>query len=154
VQLRCKPKPISNALINSLMTYTYGHWHSPIQFNQDDFIGFIYLITHIPTNKKYIGRKQLVKSRRKQVKCITKPGKRTKIVRTQSNWMEYTSSSKTLNADIIKWGKDQFHFQILSLHTSKSSLAYEETYQLITNNALTTPNWYNQSIPSVRCRPT
>jgi hypothetical protein len=138
---------------------TYGHWTCAFEFDANEFCGFIYKITHKATGKRYIGRKLLVKTRRKQVACKSKPGKKTQVNRSASNWKTYTSSSRTLNEDIIKWGKDAFIFEILSVHTYKSTLAYEETYQLITNNALIALDrhghraWWNESIPAVRCPP-
>ena len=73
--------------------------------------------------------------------------------------MEYTGSCRQLNEDIAKLGKDHFRFDILSFHSTKATLNYEEVKQLIFRGALTSylannePAYYNGLIPPVRTRP-
>ena len=49
----------------------------------------------------YIGRKYFGTTRRVKVKGK----KRRKVIRKDSNWRDYTGSSKILNSDIEKLGK-------------------------------------------------
>ncbi len=141
------------------MKYQYGHWLCEIEV-PNDAVGFIYQITNKATGKKYIGRKNLMSTRRKQVNCKTKAGKKTQIVKKESNWMSYTGSCTQLNNDIVLLGKDQFTFIILSFHTSKSALNYAEVEQIIKQDALIkyfkdgSPAFYNGLCPPVRTRPT
>lgn len=137
----------------------YGHWICPFDM-PEDAIGFIYQITNLTNGKKYIGRKELTSTRRKQVKQKTDPTKKKTVrVTKTSNWESYTSSSDKLNADIVALGKDKFRFEILSAHKSKSELNYAEVYQLVMRGALTKylpngePEYYNGLIPPVRTRP-
>lgn len=88
----------------------------------DNFFGFVYLITNLKNGKKYIGRKYFGTSRR--VKVAGK--KRRKVIRKDSNWREYTGSSKTLLADIDKIGKKNFKFSILAYGKTKGEVNYIE----------------------------
>lgn len=126
----------------------------------EDAVGFIYQITNLLTGKKYIGRKNLTSTRRKQVKQKTNPTKKKTVrVTKASDWESYTGSSVQLNADIVQLGKEKFRFEILSAHKSKSELNYAEVYQLVMRGALTKyfpngePEFYNGLIPKVATRP-
>lgn len=57
----------------------------------EDYIGFVYLITDLSNNKKYIGKKTL-QSKRKLPPLKGKTRRRTKIV--ESNWQDYFGSSE------------------------------------------------------------
>jgi len=102
-----------------------SHWlykgETLIESPENSF-GFVYLITNKKSNKKYIGRKYFGTTRR--VKVAGK--KRRKVVRKDSNWREYTGSSKALNADILKLGKENFKFQILIIGETKGQVNYLE----------------------------
>jgi len=87
-----------------------------------EYFGFVYLITNLKSGKKYIGRKYFGTTRR--VKVAGK--KRRKVVRKDSNWREYTGSSKLLNTDIKKLGKKSFKFEILILGETKGQVNYLE----------------------------
>ena len=73
-----------------------GHWTYHTIIDYQDYFGFTYKITCSVNNKWYIGSKFF------RVKCGQK-GKYRK-----EDWLDYTGSSKTLNADITKYGKDKF----------------------------------------------
>ena len=88
----------------------------------EDCFGFVYLITNIKSGKKYIGRKYFGTTRR--VKVAGK--KRRKVVRKDSNWREYTGSSKVLNRDIENLGKNNFRFEILIMGETKGQVNYLE----------------------------
>ena len=87
-----------------------------------DYFGFVYLITNLKSGKKYIGRKYFGTTRRIKVKNK----KRRKVIRKDSNWKEYTSSSKELNNDILSLGKLNFRFEILILGKTKGQVNYLE----------------------------
>jgi len=88
----------------------------------EGYFGFIYLITNLKSDKKYIGRKYFGTTRR--VKVAGK--KRRKVVRKDSNWKDYTGSSKELNNDINTLGKLHFQFKILILGKTKGQVNYLE----------------------------
>ena len=84
--------------------------------------GFIYQITDLTTNRKYIGRKYFEQKRR-----VKKKGqKRRKVVRKDSGWRDYTGSSKPLNEAITKNGKGKFRFEILEFGYTKGQVNYLE----------------------------
>lgn len=102
-----------------------SHWLYNGEILQDapeEYFGFVYLITNLKSNKKYVGRKYFGTTRR--VKVAGK--KRRKVIRKDSNWREYTGSSKFLNADIKKLGKKNFKFEILILGETKGQVNYLE----------------------------
>ena len=102
-----------------------SHWlynGSILSETPEDMFGFVYLITNNQTGKKYVGRKYFGTTRRIKV-----PGKtRRKVIRKDSNWREYTGSSKLLNSDISKLGKSNFTFEILILGETKGQVNYLE----------------------------
>jgi len=111
-----------------------------------DYFGFVYLITNITNQRKYIGRKYFWSFR-------TPKGKKRKV-KQESDWKKYYGSCPELKQDIEKIGKENFTRNILSLHKTKGKTNYEETRQLFTNNVLTesldgiTPRYYNSNILS------
>lgn len=116
-----------------------GHWVTYIDIIEN-FYGFVYVITNTINNKKYIGKKQaLTKLKRKPLKG--KKNKRIEIIET--NWKNYTSSSAELNADILKYGKEHFTFEIIRFCKSKSELAYYEAKEQFDKEVLLTDNYYN-----------
>ena len=110
----------------------------------NDFFGFVYRITNLQTNRKYIGRKYFAQRRK------PRGGKRR--VTSESDWKKYYGSSAELKADVKTLGKSIFKREILSLHTTLGKVNYEETRQLFLHNVLTesladgTPSYYNSNI--------
>lgn len=118
-----------------------GHWiiFENVELNEETF-GFIYEITNKVTNKKYIGKKQcFMRIKRKPLKG----NKRKRISKVESSWKQYTSSSKELNDDIQKYGKEHFEFKIIRTCDSKWSLAYYEIKEQIEKNVLLRDDYYN-----------
>ena len=118
-----------------------GHWQLKPQLEWDNnAFGFIYLITNLTNNKKYIGCKMLQKViKRKPLK-----GKKNKRHETiESDWRTYTSSSNELNKDIELLGKENFKFEIIDFAYSKSHLKYLEAKYQFDNDVLLSENWYN-----------
>jgi hypothetical protein len=118
-----------------------GHW----LINENVYIfenmfGFIYEIINKVNGKKYIGKKQCVrKIKRKPLKGKT----RNRIDQKESDWKTYTSSSKELNEDIQKYGKENFEFRILKVCGSKWELGYEEIKEQIARDVLRSDDYYN-----------
>jgi hypothetical protein len=93
------------------------------------YAGFVYLITHLPTGKKYIGRKYFFSHR--------KPKGAKRRVKQESNWMKYYGSNEELKLLVKQEGEQNFKREILSLHKSEGKTNFEETRQLFLNNVLT-----------------
>jgi len=118
-----------------------GHWIlGENVILSDETFGFIYEITNNINNKKYIGKKQCkTKYKRKPLKG--KKNKRIEIKETE--WKTYTSSSVELNNDIMKFGKENFTFEIIRICGSKWELAYFEIKEQINKEVLLSDDYYN-----------
>lgn len=118
-----------------------GHWllREGVKIDENTF-GFIYEIINKINGKKYIGKKQC-KSKLKRKPLKGKKNKRIEI--KESDWKDYTSSSKELNEDIQKYGKENFEFIIIRECGSKWELAYFEIKEQIEKNVLMKDDYYN-----------
>ena len=109
-----------------------------------DNYGFVYLITNLSNQRQYIGRKYFWSFRKP-------PGKKRKV-KSESDWKKYYGSCPELKEDVIKYGKDNFSREILSLHNTKGKVNFEETRQLFLKEVLSqrltdeTPLYYNSNI--------
>jgi hypothetical protein len=104
----------------------------------EGYLGFIYLITCLTNNKRYIGKKIF-----KNKKTKYRKNKRNVHTLVESNWQEYTGSSETLNEDITTLGKDKFKFEILYLCVTKAEMGYMETKYIFDYDALLRDDFYN-----------
>jgi hypothetical protein len=100
--------------------------------------GFVYMITHLKTGRKYIGKKFFTKSKTKQVK-----GKK-KRSRVSSDWMFYWGSNKKLQEEVKENGKDQYVREILHLCKTRSECSYWETWEIFSRHALMHDSYYNE----------
>ena len=104
-----------------------------------DFFGFVYRITNLQSGKQYIGRKYFYQFR--------KPRGKSRKVKSESDWKKYYGSSDELNTDRKSLGNNCFKREIISLHTTKGWVNYEETRQLFLHNVLSeNENYYNSNI--------
>lgn len=115
------------------------------QYNGSDFDevpkgmeGFVYLITNLVNNKKYIGKKHFWTRQKNK-----KTGRRKT---EESDWKDYFSSSDELKADVKVLGKDKFLREILYLCPHKKSMSYYETYEQFNRNVLMSEEYYNTNI--------
>lgn len=115
---------------------------------QDTF-GFIYIVTHRPTGKSYIGKKVLYhnvkkKLTKKELAEQTGPGRKsaTKVVVKESDWKTYYGSAKPI-LELIKDGKQEdFTREIIQLVPNKKLLTYYECKLLFQYGVLENPNYY------------
>ena len=118
----------------------------------EDCVGFVYLITNLTTNRKYIGKK-LAKFSKTSYKTVTlKNGtKKKKKIKSKidSDWLEYYGSSIELNKDVELLGEDNFRREILFFCKSKAECSYIEAREQFTRKVLETTDYYNGQI-SVR----
>jgi len=118
--------------------------------------GFIYVVTHIPTDRKYLGKKVLFFERNKRL------GKRAlnalrlerkakgiggrvplkqKII-TESDWQTYYGSQKEIINLVKEGNKADFQREILQYVKDKKQLTYFECKYLFINEVLETRNNY------------
>ena len=106
----------------------------------EEYIGFVYLITNLTNNKKYIGKKLT------RFKVTKKPlkGKKNKRRSTkESDWRTYWGSSPHLQEDVEKIGPDNFTREILYYCTSRGELSYLEAKEQFDREVLKTDEYYN-----------
>lgn len=119
---------------------TWYFHNTPIEFTENDVkdhFGFVYLITHNQSGRKYIGKKFFTKSKTKQVK-----GKKKKT-RVKSDWEDYYGSNKELLDEIKVNGKDNYTREVLHLCRSRSECSYYETHEIFCRHALLSDGYYN-----------
>ena len=104
--------------------------------------GFIYIITHLTSKRRYIGRKLLTKAYRRQ--------KNNKIIRSrvESDWREYWSSSPEVKQLVETEGTDNFVREVLLFADTKGQLNYLEEKFLYCVGALESEHWLNSNIRS------
>lgn len=117
-----------------------GHWEGVLEENVDLPYGFIYKITNLTNDKKYIGKKQC-QSIKKRPPLKGKKNKRHEKIET--DWKTYTSSSNELNKDLEQLGKDSFKFEILRWCDSKWELSYYEARLQFKEEVLLRNDYYN-----------
>lgn len=116
-------------------------------------VGFVYLITNLTNDRKYIGKK-LAKFSKTSVRTVklkngTKKKKKTRS-KVDSDWMTYWSSSPEVKADVAALGEDKFTREILYFCDSKGTLSYVEAREQFKYRVLEEPDkWYNGII---QCR--
>lgn len=115
----------------------------------DDCVGFVYEITNLTNNRKYIGKK-LAKFSRTKYKTVTlKNGtKKKKKIRDKidSDWLEYYGSSNELNKDVELLGESNFRREILFFCKSKAECSYIEAREQFTRRVLESTEYYNNNI--------
>ena len=105
-------------------------------------IGFIYLLTHISSGRKYIGRKLVDKAHRRQ--------KNKKIIRTriESDWREYWSSSPDVKELVESEGHANFTREIIGFASGRAILNYAEECLQYSLGVLESDEWLNSNIRS------
>jgi len=106
----------------------------------EDYFGFVYIITNLDTEKKYIGKKFFTKAKTKIV------NKRKKRTRVQSDWLDYFGSNKLLIEEVKNKGQDKFRREIIKLCKSKGECSYWEAKLQFEHDVLYSDNYYNDWI--------
>lgn len=113
-----------------------GHWTSlwnpseNIPWDLTNKYGFVYVITNVKLNKKYIGCKAFYFKRGNKIK--------------ESDWKSYTGSNTQLNKDIEIQGKQDFTFYIVQQYNTKVETKYHEARLIMMNNAIYDNGFYNE----------
>jgi hypothetical protein len=115
----------------------------------EDIVGYVYCITNLTNNRKYIGKKlaKFSKTTYKTVKQKNGIKKRKKIrTKIDSDWREYYGSSPELTADVITLGTENFSREILYYCKSKSECSYIEAREQFARRVLESTDYYNGHI--------
>jgi hypothetical protein len=113
------------------------------EINEDeigDNVGFVYIITNLTNQKRYIGKKLFKSTRTKTIK-----GKRKKV-KTDSDWRDYFGSNALLKEDVKLLGAVNFKREILKICKSKGTCNYWEMKYQIQHEVLERSDFYNEWI--------
>jgi hypothetical protein len=131
-----------------------GNEITSIENLPQDAFGFIYVTTHIPSNRAYIGKKSLYynikrKLTKKELAEQTGRGRKstTQVIQKESDWKTYFGSAKPVQ-ELLKEGKqDEFKREILKVVDNKKLLTYYECKYLFTMGVLEYPeSYFNDNI--------
>jgi len=123
---------------------------SSIDEMPQDTYGFIYLVTHIPTNRKYIGKKVLyfernVKLGKRELNELKAERKAKGIggrvplkkkVTKESDWKTYYGSQQEIKELVKSEKESNFKREILKFVSNKKHLTYFECKYLFINEVL------------------
>ena len=115
----------------------------------EDCVGFVYLITNLTNNRKYVGKKlaKFARTTTKTVKLKNGTKKKKKVrSKVDSDWQEYFGSSIELNKDVELLGKDSFTREILFFCKSKAECSYIEAREQFVRRVLESTEYYNNNI--------
>jgi hypothetical protein len=115
------------------------------KYNNIDFIevpkgmeGFVYLITNLVNDKKYIGKKHFW-TRQKDRKTGRRKTK-------ESDWQKYYSSCDELISDVKVLGENKFLREILYLCPHKKSMSFYETMEQFKRDVILREDYYNTNV--------
>ena len=109
----------------------------------EEYQGFVYIITELDTDKKYIGKKFFWKPK---TLPVTKKRKRRVKTRVESDWRKYYGSSKEVQQLLEMKGSDNFKRVILRLCKTKGECSYFEAKYQFDNDVLLRDDYYNEFI--------
>ena len=101
--------------------------------------GFVYEVTHIPTGKRYVGKKQLMMNR---TLPPLKGQKRKRKVIKEGDWKTYYGSQSEIKSLLKEGSELDFSRIILNFVPSKKLLTYYETKYLFERGVLEKPDEY------------
>ena len=108
-----------------------------------EYMGFVYLVTDLNTNRKYIGKKLFWNTRKlKPLKGKTR--RRTQVV--ESNWKNYYGSNEELQQLVEISNAERFKREILHLCAKKGIMGYLEAREQFDRNVLLSDEYYNNFI--------
>ena len=131
-----------------------------IQDFPENTYGFIYEVTHLPTGKKYLGKKVLyferniklgkreteeLKEERSQKGLKGRTPKKKKVIK-ESDWKKYYGSQKEIRELVKKETLENFSREILDIAENKKYLTYLETKLLFTREVLEKEEYLNDNI--------
>ena len=109
----------------------------------EEYQGFVYQLTEIHTNKKYIVKKNFWKPK---VLPINKTRKRRVRTRVESDWKDYYGSSNEVRKIVEEHGTQTFKREILKLCKTKGEMSYYEAKLQFDHNVLFRDDYYNNFI--------
>ena len=115
--------------------------------------GYVYQTTHIPSGKKYVGKKALIYNQKKKIgkrEAALWEGKGRppvyKQVQKESDWKTYYGSHQFIKEEIKSGNQSHFERIILQLAYSKKELTYLENKALFSLGVLESEDYLNDNI--------
>ena len=109
----------------------------------EEYQGFVYQLTEIHSNKKYIGKKNFWKPK---TLPINKTRKRRVRTRVESDWKDYYGSSNEVRKIVEEHGTQTFKREILKLCKNKGEMSYYDAKLQFDNDVLFRDDYYNNFI--------
>ena len=109
-----------------------------------DTFGFVYLVTHTPSGKKYLGKKQLIANR---TLPPLKGQKKKRKIQKESDWKTYYGSQAEIKT-LVKESQDMLEFvrEIRIFVSTKKLLGYYENKLLYAYDVLENDEYLNNNI--------
>ena len=108
-----------------------------------EWIGFVYIITDLDNNKKYVGKKNFWSTRRLPP---LKGKKRRRVKKVESDWQNYYGSSEEVKLLLEQSGPKRFKREILHLCQTKGVMSYLEAKEQFEREVLLNDEYYNEFI--------
>ena len=115
--------------------------------------GYVYQTTHIPSGKKYVGKKALIYNQKKKIgkrEAALWEGKGRppvyKQIQKESDWKTYYGSHQFIKGEIKEGNQSHFERIILQLAYSKKELTYLENKALFSLGVLEREEYLNDNI--------
>lgn len=131
-----------------------GKWIESIEDFPQDTYGFIYITTHTPTGKKYLGKKSIYHNIKKKLtkkelaeQPITRGRKSTTTtIQKESDWKTYYGSEEFIKQKIKDKKQEEFTREILVFVSNKKLLTYYECKYQFVYGVLESDEWLNTNI--------
>jgi hypothetical protein len=123
-----------------------NHWlyeEKEFELEDDTLIGFVYLITDLTNNKKYIGKKNFWSIRKLPP---LKGQKRKRTHKKESDWKTYHGSSEKVKLLLEESGSERFKREIIRLCYGKGEMSYYEAKEQFDRDVLFSDEYYNEFI--------
>jgi hypothetical protein len=125
------------------MWYYNNKIFDPTEFDYENLVGFVYIVTDLSNDKKYVGKKLFWATRRlKPLKGKT----RKRVKRIESDWQDYFGSNEEVKLLVENEGRDRFKRDILHLCQAKGEMTYLEMKEQIDREVLFRNDYYNEFI--------
>jgi hypothetical protein len=127
---------------------------SSIEDIPQNTFGFIYITTHTPTGKKYLGKKSIyhnVKKKLTKKELAEQPVTRgrkstTTTIQKESDWKTYYGSEEFIKQKIKDKKQEEFTREILFFVPNKKLLTYYECKYQFVYGVLESDEWLNTNI--------
>jgi len=115
----------------------------PEEHSYQNYAGFVYVITDLSNQKKYIGKKLFWKIEKKRP-LKGKVNKRH--IKKDSDWQDYFGSNEEVKLLVEQSGRERFKREIIRLCKTKGEMTYFEMKEQIDRKVLFDDKYYNEFI--------